>query len=117
MVKVGEAAALQEAGEEEDVKVKFVPFPAGLESDPELIWMLARDERLTPDEAGIALTKAQESFWESKAGQLHLRKRVERSFPEFIAKVPGKMLTEAGLKRHYKEPEPIKLIKLLKPRK
>ena len=117
VVKVGEAAALKEAGEEEDVKVKFVPFPVGLESDPELIWMLARDERLTPEEAGIALTKAQESFWESKGGQQHLRKRVERSFPEFMAKVPSKMLTEAGLKRHYKEPEPIKLIKLLKPRK
>ena len=117
VVKVGEAAALKEAGEEEEIKVKFVPFPVGLESDPELVWLMARDERLTPEEAGIALTKAQESFWESKAGQQHLRKRVERSFPEFMAKVPGKMLTETGLKRHYKEPEPLKLIKLLKPKK
>jgi hypothetical protein len=65
----------------------------------------------------VALAKAQESFWESKAGQAHLQKRTERTFPEFIAKVPGKMLTESGLKRHYKEPEPVKPIKTLRARK
>ena len=116
VIKVGEKAETD--GEtDEEVKIKFVPFPVAMPTDPELVWMLGRDERLTPDEASIALTKVQESFWESKAGQQHLRNRVERTFPEFIAKVPSKMLQELGLKRHYKEPEPIKQIKLLKPRK
>jgi hypothetical protein len=31
--------------------------------------------------------------------------------------VPGKVLTEVGLKRHYKEAEPIKQLKVLKARK
>ena len=117
VIKVGAAAALAEAEGEDEVKVKYVPFPVALPGDPELVWMLGRDERMTPDEATIALTKAQENFWESKAGQQHLRNRVERTFPEFIAKVPSKMLSEVNLKRHYKEPEPVKQIKLLKARK
>jgi hypothetical protein len=79
--------------------------------------MLGRDERKTPDEAMIALSKVQESFWESKAGQQHLQKRTERTFPEFMSKVPGKILTEVGLKRHYKEGEALKQIKQLKARK
>lgn len=98
-------------------KPKFAPFPVSLPSDPEYVWLLARDERMTPDDASVALAKIQESFWESKAGQQHLRKRVERTFPEFITKVPAKMLTEVGLKRHYKEPEPVKQLQLLKPRR
>jgi hypothetical protein len=104
-------------GDENGDKPKFVAFPVALESDPEVIWMLGRDERLAPNEASIALVKVQESFWESKAGQQHLRKRTERTFPEFLAKVPGKVLTEIGLKRHYKEGEPLRQIKLLKPRR
>ena len=115
VIKVG--ATVQTDEGEEEVKVKFIPFPVAMPGDPELIWMLARDERMTPDEAVIALSKAQENFWESKAGQQHLRNRVERTFPEFIAKVPSKLLGELNLKRHYKEPEPIKEIKLLKARK
>ena len=103
--------------EDSDGKPKFVPFPVSLPSDPELVWLLARDERMTPDDASVALGKVQESFWESKAGQQHLRKRTERTFPEFINKVPGKVLTEAGLKRHYKEPETVRAIQALKPRK
>lgn len=114
-IQVGPKA--EEAGDEQALKPKFMPFPASLPTDPELVWLLARDERMTPEDASIALAKVQDSFWESKAGQQHLRKRTERTFPEFIAKVPGKMLGEAGLKRHYKEPEPVKQIKLLKPRK
>jgi hypothetical protein len=110
------ASANGQMAEEEEFKPRFVPFPVSLEGDPELIWMLARDERMTPDEASVALGKAQEDFWESKAGQQHLRNRVERTFPEFIAKVPSKLLNEAGLKRHYKDPEPIRQIKSLKPR-
>jgi hypothetical protein len=104
-------------GDDGDVKPKFVPFPVSLPSDPELVWLLARDERMTPDDAAVALAKAQEGFWESKAGQQHLRKRTERTFPEFINKVPGKLLGEAGLKRHYKEPETVKAIQALKARK
>ncbi|HAV61823.1 MAG TPA: hypothetical protein DCY13_05620, partial [Verrucomicrobiales bacterium] len=61
--------------EDSDGKPKFVPFPVSLPSDPELVWLLARDERMTPDDASVALGKVQESFWESKAGQQHLRKR------------------------------------------
>jgi hypothetical protein len=115
VIKVG-AKSSDEDGDEE-TKPKFVPFPVSLEADPELVWMLARDERMSPQEATMALVKSQESFWESKAGQQHLQKRVERTFPEFIAKVPGKALTEVGLKRHYKDPEPVKQIKVLKARK
>ena len=114
VIQVGPKAAEEGDGE---IKPKFVPFPVSLPSDPELVWLLARDERLTPDDASVALAKVQESFWESKAGQQHLRKRTERTFPEFINKVPGKVLSEAGLKRHYKEPETVKAIQVLKPRK
>ncbi len=116
VIKVGSIDKGEGEGDDE-IKIKFVPFPVAMPGDLELVWMLARDERMTPEEGAIALTKVQESFWESKAGQQHLRNRVERSFPEFIAKVPSKMMTESGLKRHYKEPEPIKEIKLLKARK
>jgi hypothetical protein len=116
VIKVG-ANGSSEEGDEDAPKPKFVPFPVALEADPELVWMLGRDERMTPEEASIALTKVQEGFWESKSGQQHLRNRVERTFPEFISKAPSKALTEAGLKRHYKDPEPVKQIKLLKPRK
>ncbi len=116
VVKVN-ADAKNGKDDENGDKPKFVPFPVALESDPEVVWMLGRDERLTPHDATVALAKAQDGFWESKSGQQHLRKRTERTFPEFLAKVPGKALTEAGLKRHYKEGEPLKQIKLLKPRK
>jgi hypothetical protein len=116
VIKVGAVANADGDGDGED-KPKFVPFPVALEADPELIWMLGRDERLTPEEAAIALSKAQDAFWESKAGQQHLRNRTERTFPEFIAKVPSKALTESGLKRHYKDPEPLKQIKVLKAKK
>jgi len=114
VIKVG---TMVDEPKEGELKAKLVAFPVALEADSELVWVLARDERMTPEEASVALAKSQDSFWESKAGQQHLRKRVERSFPEFIAKVPGKVLTEVGLKRHYKDPEPVKRLKLLKARK
>lgn len=117
VVKVGikEDPADSETGE--GVKITYVPFPVAMEIDPELIWMLGRDEKLSPEEAAISLFKAQDSFWDSEAGQQHLSKRVERTFPEFIAKVPSKSLAESGLKRHYKDPEPIKQIRPIKTRK
>jgi hypothetical protein len=96
---------------EDEFKPKFVPFPVCLPSDPELVWMLGRGENLTPEEAAIALNKSQEDFWASKQGQKLIRDRVERSFPEFIGRVPSKFLSEAGLKRHYKEAEAIKKLR------
>jgi hypothetical protein len=104
-----------ETSEEQEVKLKFVPFPLSLPGDPELIWSLAKHEHLTSEEAGMALSKVEEDFWASKAGQKCLRDRVERSFPEFIARAPAGMLGEVGLKRHYKLPEPLRVHRALTP--
>jgi len=109
-IKVNPSAAT-EADDEQEIVLKFVPFPVCLPGDKELVWLLAKRENLTPEEAGMALTKMEEEFWASKTGQKLLRDRVERSFPEFIARAPGGMLGEAGLKRHYKTPEPVKMLR------
>lgn len=111
-IKVNPNAAA-EAGDEQEITLKFVPFPVCLPGDKELVWCLAKRENMTPDEAGIALAKIEEEFWLSKAGQKLIRDRVERSFPEFISRVPSGMLSEAGLKRHYKTPEPVKQLRSL----
>jgi hypothetical protein len=111
-VKVGAAPAATDE-EEGEPPAKFVPFPVCLPGDQELVWFLARRETLTPEEAGVALGRVEEDFWGSKTGQKLLRDRVERSFPEFVIRVPAGMLTEAGLKRHYKEPEPVKKLRPL----
>jgi len=100
----------EEASDEQDVKVQFVPCPVSLPGDVELVWLLAKRETMTPEEAGITLAKLEDDFWATKMGQKLLRDRVERSFPEFIARVPAGMLSEVGLKRHYKTPEPIKVL-------
>ena len=100
-----------EGDDEPEVTLKFVPLPVSLPGDPELIWALAKQENLTSDEAAIALTKIEDDFWASKTGQKLLRDRVERSFPEFIARVPAGLLGESGLKRHYKLPEPVKVLR------
>ena len=97
--------------DEQEITLKFVPFPVCLPGDKELVWLLAKREDMSPGEAGIALSKVEEDFWASKTGQKMLRDRVERNFPEFIARVPSGMLGEVGLKRHYKTPEPIKLLR------
>lgn len=99
------------ADEEQEIVLKYVPFPVALPGDQELVWFLAKRENLTPEEAGIALTKAQEDFWASKTGQKLIRDRVERNFPEFISRAPAGLLSEAGIKRHYKTPEPIKVLR------
>jgi hypothetical protein len=96
---------------EQEITLKFVPFPVSLPGDQELVWFLAKRENMTPEEAGIALDKIQEDFWGSKTGQKLLRDRVERIFPEFISRVPAGMLSELGLKRHYKTPEPVKVLR------
>jgi hypothetical protein len=90
---------------EEEVKVPLVPFPVALPADPELLWVLARREDLAPEEASRALLKIEEDFWETKVGLKLLRDRVEKTFAEFIARVPAGALAEHGLKRHYKTPE------------
>ncbi len=123
-VKIGDAVLTSEIpvnerpldeDEEQAVKLKSIPFPVALEGDPELIWLLAKKENLSNDEAAMALASVQAEFWETKSGQNTLRKGGQRNFPDFISRVPAKMLSEVGLKRHYKEPEPIKLIRQLKP--
>jgi hypothetical protein len=104
-----------DTGDEAEVTLKYVAFPVALPGDPELTWALAKRENLTNDEAAIALTKIEDDFWASKTGQKLLRDRVDRSFPEFIARVPAGLLADAGLKRHYKLPEAIKVMRLPKP--
>lgn len=94
-----------------EVALKFAAFPVALPGDPELVWSLAKRENLSPDEAAMALTKLQEDFWASKTGQKLLKDRVEKSFPEFVARVPAGLLNEAGLKRHYKLPEALKVLR------
>ncbi len=101
-------------GEEEGdaaLVAKFIPFPVSLSTDPELVWMLGKRETLAPQEAAVALSKLEDDFWASKTGQKLLRDRVERTFAEFIARVPAGMLVEAGLKRHYKMPEALKTLR------
>lgn len=112
-IKVGGNGAVENDGEAEALS-PFAPFPVSLPGDPELVWLLAKRENLSPEEAGIALSRIEEDFWGSKSGQKLLRDRVERSFPEFISRVPSGMLAEAGLKRHYKMPEPLKVLRVSK---
>jgi len=100
-----------EGSDEPEITLKFVSFPVSLPGDQELIWALAKREDLTHEEAAIALTKTEDDFWASKIGQKLLRDRVERSFPEFIARVPAGLLGDSGLKRHYKLPEPVKVLR------
>lgn len=101
--------------EEEEVKVRFVPFPLGLPEDPDLLWVLARREDLAPDEAMRALASIEEEFWASKGGLKLQKDRVERTFAEFIANVPAGMLADSGLKRHYKDPETRQTLRRLPP--
>ena len=112
-IKVNPNAGAAETEEEPEITLKFAPFPVALPGDKELVWFMAKRENMTPEEAGIALGKIEEDFWASKTGQKLIRDRVERSFPEFISRVPAGMLGEAGLKRHYKMPEPVKVMKRL----
>jgi hypothetical protein len=109
-IKVNPNAKAEES-EEQEITLKFVPFPVCLPGDKELVWLLAKRENMSPEEGGRALSKVEEEFWASKTGQKLLRDRVERSFPEFISRVPAGMLSELGLKRHYKTPEPIKALR------
>jgi hypothetical protein len=111
-IKVGQTAG-PETSDEQEVTLKFVPFPVALPTDPELVWLLAKRENLNAEEAAVTLAKVEEEFWASKSGQKLIRDRVERTFAEFVSRVPSKMLSEGGLKRHYKEPEAIKQFRTL----
>lgn len=108
-INVGPKA--KEESDEQEVKLKYVPFPVCMPGDKELVWMLGKREDLSNDEAGIAVTKAEEDFWGSKTGQKLIRDRVDRTFPEFISRVPAGLLSENGLKRHYKTAEAIKILR------
>lgn len=96
---------------EPEVTLKFVAFPVALPGDAEMVWSLAKRENLTNDEAAMALIKLQDDFWASKAGQKLLKDRVEKSFPEFVARVSAGSLNEVGLKRHHKLPETLKVLR------
>lgn len=98
------------AEEEEPVEAPWVPFPVALPSDPELVWMLARRENVGPDEAAMALERAQGDFWESKPGLKLQRDRVEKTFAEFINRVQAGALGERGIKRFHKSPEALKVL-------
>jgi hypothetical protein len=100
-----------ETSAEQEITMKFVSFPVALPGDQEMLWALAKRENMTNDEAAIALTKVEEEFWASKPGQKLLKDRVEKGFPEFIARVPAGMLGDVGLKRHYKLPETLKVLR------
>ena len=88
----------------EEVKPPMVPYPVSLPEDPDLLWILARREDLSPDDAARALASIEEEFWETKAGLRLQQKGCEKTFAEFIARVPAAALADSGLKRHYKEP-------------
>jgi hypothetical protein len=103
-----------ETSDEQEITLKFVSFPVALPGDQEMLWALAKRENMTNDEAAIALTKIEEEFWASKTGQKLLKDRVEKSFPEFVARVPAGMLGDVGLKRHYKLPETLKVLRTVK---
>lgn len=102
-------------GEEpvEETKAPLVPFPVALPEDPELIWVLARRENFSADEAARALAAIEEEFWATKAG-LKLQKEVgEKTFADFIATVPAAALAASNLKRLYKAPETLRTLRLL----
>jgi len=105
-----EAPALDDPDAEE-FKPKFIAFPVALSGDPENVWFMAKREDLSNDEAGRAIEKLQAEFWETKAGQNALRKGAERNFPEFVERVSAGLLREEGLKRHYKQPEAVKVLR------
>lgn len=92
-------------------KIKFVPFLVALPTDTELTWILAKQETLSNLEAEAILNRIADEFWSSKTGQKALKDRVEKTFAEFIDRVNSSALKERGLKRIFKQPEPVKILK------
>ena len=70
-IKVGAVTATD--SEEQEETFKFVPFPVCLPGDRELVWLLAKRENLTPEEAGIALSKLEEEFSHPRQQRTHRR--------------------------------------------
>ena len=87
----------------------FQPSFAGQPASPDVA--SDRYRELQIGAAQTVLVKMQDDFWASKQGQKLLKERVERSFPEFISRAPSKFLKEVGIKRHYKDPEPLKQLR------
>lgn len=108
-VKVDPALA-----EEEPTPAPFVPFPVVLPEDPELVWVLGRREDFSAEESARALAKIEEEFWETKKGLELQSSGIDKCFAEFIIHIPAAALSESGLKRHYKEPETLHTLRLLK---
>jgi len=104
---------VQTPGSEEENDAPFVPFPIALPEDPELVWLLARRENFGPDEAARALANIGEEFWASKKGQNLQRQGAERNFAEMITNVPAAMLKDSGLKRYHKDPEALRVVRLI----
>src|SRR5258708_1263602 len=50
-VKVNPNAG-KEASDEQEISVKFLPFPVYLPGDKEMVWLLAKRESMSPEEAG-----------------------------------------------------------------
>lgn len=100
--------------EPEPAPCPYVLFPLVLPSDPELVWGLGRREDLSPDDAARSLARIEQEFWETKKGQEMQKNRVEKSFAEFINNVPAATPAEGGLKRNYKDPEALRMLRLLK---
>lgn len=98
---------------EEQAKMPFVPFPVALPEDPELVWLLARREDFSADEAVRSLASIEEEFWATKAGQKLLKEIGERNFADFISAVPAAALADSNMKRLYKAPETLKTLRLL----
>jgi len=96
-----------------DPEAPYVSFPVALAGDPELVWLLARRENLGPDEADRALANIQEEFWVTKKGAKLLKEGAPKCFAEFIANISSTALAESGIKRYNKDPESLKLLRLL----
>ena len=90
-----------EPPEEKAPKPAFLPFLVCRVGDPGLAWVFGRVETLSEPEARIALNSAEEEFWQTKKG-LKLMKKTQRTFEAFVEHVPAGLLTNKGLKRHYK---------------
>lgn len=90
-----------EPSEEKAPKPAFLPFLVCRVGDPGLAWVFGRVETLSEPEARIALNSVAQEFWQTKKG-LKLMKKTQRTFEAFVEHVPAGLLTNEGLKRHYK---------------
>ena len=90
-----------EPSEEKAPKPAFLPFLVCRVGDPGLAWVFGRVETLSEPEARIVLNSVAQEFWQTKKG-LKLMKKTQRTFEAFVEHVPAGLLTNEGLKRHYK---------------